>query len=112
MKSIHLATKKKYKPVALQTKPVIRELPDKLWIVRNIKGDPSQDLPVLLTSPPQSTPTGCYTQKRKGLFDKLNPGFLWPKECYLMHYFMMVHNNGLLGKHQKEDISGKTSFLR
>ena len=52
MKLIHLVTKKKYKPVALRTKPVIRELPDKFQIIWNIKGDPLQDLPVLLTSVP------------------------------------------------------------
>ena len=108
MKSVYLVTKKKYKPVALWTKPIIGELPDKFWIIQNIKGDPLQDLPVLPTSPPQFTPTGRYTQERKELFDKPNPSFLWPEEHYLMHYFMMVHNDGFAWEtsergHSKED---------
>ena len=34
------ATTKKYKPVALKTKPVIDQLPPRFRIVREIKGDP------------------------------------------------------------------------
>src|ERR1700678_4314155 len=76
-----LATKKKYKPVALKVKPVIGELPDKFRIIRQIISDPLQNLPILLTNPPPFTPTGQYTQERKDLFDKLNPGFYFqPKE--------------------------------
>ena len=89
-----LATKKKYKPVALKVKPVIGELPDKFRIVRRITGDPLQNLPMLPTNPPPFTPTGRYTQERKDLFDKLNPGFLLPAERALMHYFMMAHQDG------------------
>ena len=89
-----LATKKKYKPVALKVKPVIGELPDKFRIIRWITGDPLQNLPMLPMNPPPFTPTGRYTQERKDLFDKLNPGFLLPAERALMHYFMMAHQDG------------------
>ena len=91
---LKISTKKKYKPVALKVKPVIGELPDKFRIIRQIIGDPLQNLPVLPTNPPPFTPTGRYTQERKDLFDKLNPGFLRPAERALMHYFMMVHEDG------------------
>ena len=91
---LKLAVKKKYKPVALKVKPVIGELPDKFRIIRQIIGDPLQNLPVLPTNPPPFTPTGRYTQERKDLFDKLNPGFLLPAERDLMHYFMMAHEDG------------------
>ena len=90
--AIHLATKKKYKPVALKVRPVIGELPAKFRIIRNIIGDPLRDLPKLTPHPPTFIPTGRYTQERKELFDKLNPGFLWPVERKLMHHFMMLHN--------------------
>jgi hypothetical protein len=90
----YLATKKKYKPIALKVKPVIGELPDKFRIIWNIIGNPLQDLPILLTKPPTFTPTGCYMQECKDLFDKLNPGFLLPAERDLLHYFMMIHNDG------------------
>jgi hypothetical protein len=71
----YLATKKKYKPITLKVKPVIGELLDKFRIICNIIGDPLQDLPILPTKPLTFTLTGCYTQKCKDLFDKLNPGF-------------------------------------
>jgi hypothetical protein len=76
----YLATKKKYKPVALKVKPVIRELPDTFRIIWNIIGNPLQNLPILLTKALTFTPTGCYTQECKDLFDKLNPGFSLPAE--------------------------------
>ena len=91
---INLTTKKKYKPVALKVKPHIGTLPDKFRIIRNIIGDPLADLPILPTRPPTFTPTGRYTQERKELFDKINAGFLLPAERDLLHYFMMVHNQG------------------
>lgn len=89
----NLATKKKYKPVALKVRPVIGELPEKFRIVRNIIGDPLEHLPTLDPDPPPFKPTGRYTQERKDLFDKLNPGFLWPAERDLLHHFMMLHHD-------------------
>jgi hypothetical protein len=56
----YLATKKKYKPVALKTKPVIREM---FQIIQNIVGDPLQDIPILLTHPPPFLPMKRYTQE-------------------------------------------------
>ena len=91
---IYLGAKKKYKPVAVKVKPVIGALPDKFRIIRNIIGDPLKDLPVLPIHPPPFIPTGRYTQERRDLFDKLNPGFLLPAERDLLHYFMMAHNDG------------------
>jgi hypothetical protein len=104
----YLATKKQYKSIALKVKPVIGELPDKFRIIQNIIGNPLQDLLILPTKPPTFTPTGHYTQEHKDLFDKLNPGFLLPAERDLLHYFMMIHNNGFTWKtseqgHFRED---------
>jgi hypothetical protein len=107
----YLATKKKYKPVTLNVKPVIGELPDKFRIIWNIIGDPLQDLPILPTKPPPFTPTGHYARECKDLFDKLNPRFLLPAEQDLLHYFMMVHNVDLPGKHQNKVISKKAFSL-
>ena len=92
--TIHLKTGKKYKPVALKTKPVLGELAEKFRIIRNIKGDPLANLPVLNPNPPKFTPYGRYTQERKDLFDKANSGFLWPSERDLLHHFMMLHQDG------------------
>ena len=91
---IAYSAKKKYKPVALKIKSVLGELPDKFRIIRNIIGDPLQELPTLNPNPPLYTPTGRYTQERKDLFDKLNPGFLLPAERDLLHHFMMLHQDG------------------
>src|SRR5271155_3474355 len=87
---MNLNGKKKYKPVARKIKPFIGELPDKFRIIHNIIGDPLEHLPILPTRPPPFSPKGRYTQERKELFDKLNPGFLLPAEHELMHYFMTV----------------------
>ena len=91
---INLKTTKKYKPVALRSKPIIGELPDKFRIIRNIIGDPLAALPTLNPNPPKFSPIGRYTQERKELFDKANAGFLWPAERDLLHHFMMLHQDG------------------
>ena len=91
---MNLDGKKKYKPVARKIKPVIGELPDKFRIIRKIIGNPLETLPILPTHSPPFSPTGRYTQERKDLFDKLNSGFLLPAERDLMHYFMMLHQDG------------------
>ena len=90
---IFIATKKKYKPVHLKTKPVIGNLPDKFRIIRNIIGNPLKDLPKLPTNPPKFQPTGRYTKEHQEKFDEANPRFLWPSERHLLHYFMMIHND-------------------
>ena len=90
---IHLQTKKKYKPVALKTKPVLGEISEKFRIIRDIKGDPLANMPVLNPHPPKFSPSGQYTQERKELFDKANEGFLWPDERHLLHHFMMLHQD-------------------
>ena len=92
--TVHLSTKKKYKPVALKVKPHIGTLADKFRIIRNIIGDPLKDLPTLPVIPPAFSPTGRYTEERKEIFDKINAGFLLPSERDPLHYFMMVHNDG------------------
>ena len=90
---IFIATKKKYKPVHLKTKPVISSLPDKFRIIRNIISDPLKDLPKLPTDPFRFQPTGQYTKERQEKFNEANPEFLWPSKRHLLHYFMMVHND-------------------
>ena len=91
---LNMSGKKIYKPVARKIKPVIGELPAKFRIIRNILGDPLQDLPTLPANPPPFSPRGRYTQERKELFDKLNAGFLLPNERDLLHYFMAIHEDG------------------
>ena len=72
---IYISAKKKYKLVHLKIKPVIRELPDKFRIVRNIIGNHLKDLPTLPTDPPKFKPTGCYTREQRDKFDEAHPGF-------------------------------------
>jgi hypothetical protein len=84
---------KKYKPVALKTRPIIGELPGKFRIIRDIVGDPLATMPKLPTEPPTFAPCGRYTQEHKDIFDKNNAGFLLPEERKLMHYFMMLHQD-------------------
>ena len=72
-------------------RPIIGELPAKFRIIRNIIADPLENLPVLNPNPPPFAPRGRYTQERKEIFDKLNPGFLLLAECDLIHHFMTIH---------------------
>ncbi|KAG6838318.1 hypothetical protein C0991_000277 [Blastosporella zonata] len=55
--------KKKYKPVALRTKPVAAKIPDGFQIIQNIIGDPLKDMPILSPNPPPYSPTGRFTQE-------------------------------------------------
>ena len=85
----------KYKPVALKTRPVIQELPDKFRIKREIIGDPLADMPELSPNPPDFVPKGRYTEECKEKIDSVHEGdFLLPEERKLMHHFMMEQNLG------------------
>jgi len=84
---------KKYKPVALKVKPVLGTLPERFRIIRDIRGDPLKDLPVLPERPPDFIPKGRYMVERK---EKLNmthrSEFLWSKERKLMHWMIAEQN--------------------
>ena len=92
---LFLSQKKKYKPVAKRTRPVIAELPDKFRIVRKINGDPLADLLLLNPNPPPFQPTERYSIERRDRLDKNHPGeFLTPQEYAFMHDFMLKHETG------------------
>jgi hypothetical protein len=79
------AAKKKYKPVALKTRPLLANLPDKFQIVRNITGDPLTNIPILTPTPPPFAPTGRYTTKHRDRIDKVHSGdFLWPADVMMV----------------------------
>ena len=89
------AAKKKHKPVALKTQPLLADLPDKFRIVCNITGDPLANIPILTPTPPPFALTGRYTAEHRNRIDKVHSGdFLWPAECVLMHHFMCIQNEG------------------
>ncbi|SJL17283.1 uncharacterized protein ARMOST_20830 [Armillaria ostoyae] len=69
-KPVAVLASKQYKPVALKVRPLLGNLPDKFRIVRDIKGDPLKDIPLLSTSPPEYVPTGHYTPERKVKIDE------------------------------------------
>jgi hypothetical protein len=84
---------RKYKPVALKVRPVATELPSRFRIVREIKGDPLENIPQLPTRPANFTPTGRYTAERQEKFDKVHAGdFLLPEERKLVHQLMCLQN--------------------
>ena len=60
---VALVTKKKYKPVALKTHPVLGTLPSKFRIERNIIGDPLADILTIPLILPPITPHGRYTEE-------------------------------------------------
>ena len=74
---VALVTKKKYKPVALKTHPVLGTLPSKFHIERNIIGNPLADIPTIPPILPPFAPHGRYTEERRNKTDNLHPpGFL------------------------------------
>ena len=84
---------KKYKPVALKTKPVLATLPERFRIERKILGDPLKDMPILSPHPTEFVPTGRYTAERKEVIDKVHDeDFLWPEELKAVHNLMMAQN--------------------
>ena len=58
-------TGKKYKPVALKTRPILGELADKFRIVQNIIGDPLANLPTLIQIPPSLLPLVAILKNAK-----------------------------------------------
>ncbi|PIL26607.1 hypothetical protein GSI_11301 [Ganoderma sinense ZZ0214-1] len=80
-----LATKKKYKPVALKTRPLLADLPEKFRIERKIIGDPLTDMPPLNPNPPSEfAPGSRYTAERRAELHARHAHFLWPAELDLM----------------------------
>ena len=87
--------KKKYKPVALKTHPILSTLPSKFRIEQNIIGDLLTDILTISPILPPCAPCGCYTQERHNKTDNLHPpGFLCPIEHNLLHHFMLLQNEG------------------
>jgi hypothetical protein len=95
LRRIFVGAKKKYKPVHLKVRPVKTELPREYRIVRDIKGNPLDTMPVIQYSNiPDFSPIGRYTEDRMHKVDKLHSGdFLWPEERRLLHHFYMLHHN-------------------
>ncbi|KIY47296.1 hypothetical protein FISHEDRAFT_27637, partial [Fistulina hepatica ATCC 64428] len=72
---------KRYKPVAKRTYPVKQTTPEEFQVVRNITGDPLENMPKLSPHPRPFTPTGRYTAERKAVIDAVHSeDFLWPEE--------------------------------
>ncbi|KAG6874892.1 hypothetical protein C0992_006070 [Termitomyces sp. T32_za158] len=85
--------KKKYKPVALKTKPVASSVSEDFRIEQKIIGDPLADMPPLIPNPPPFVPTGRFTDKRRKQFladhDK---GFLTATELDILTDLMAKQN--------------------
>jgi len=84
---------KKYKLVALKVKLILRTLPERFRITREIVGDPLQGIPNLPEHPPEFEPRGHYTLEKKEKLDMAHKeGFLWPEERKLMHWLIREQN--------------------
>ncbi|KAG6839178.1 hypothetical protein C0991_005184 [Blastosporella zonata] len=87
--------KKKYKPVALRTKPVAASIPDSFQIKCNIIGDPLRDIPILSVNPPPYIPTGQFNQEQKDQFVETHDnGFLSKSKINLFIHLMCLQNKG------------------
>jgi hypothetical protein len=80
--------KRKYRKAEDRIQPIAMQLPEEFCIVHNITSDPLENIPALLTHPPNFTPGLQYMQERHDKL-QLNPdGFLWPEEEKLAHYLV------------------------
>ena len=102
-------TKKKYKPVALKTHPVLSTLPSKFRIERNIVRDPLADIPTIPLILPPFAPRSRYTKEQRNKSDSLHPpGFLWPAERDLLHHFISLQNEGFTWDDSEHGEEGMT----
>jgi hypothetical protein len=108
---IFATQKKKYKPVAQKVCPIPTTLPNKYHIVRNISGDPLENMPTLDPNPPPFTPTARYTEERRAALDKEHPDFLQPAERDLMHDFMCKQDAGFAWTDSERGYFHTTSSL-
>ncbi|KAF9536296.1 hypothetical protein CPC08DRAFT_652188, partial [Agrocybe pediades] len=83
-----------YKKVANRVKPVATTLPEQFRIKRRIPRDPLADLPELPKHPPEFKPGKRYTQERKEKMPVNVDEFLWPEEEKLVHYIILIHEEG------------------
>jgi hypothetical protein len=99
---IFMATKKKYKHIALKVCPVITNLPNCFQIIQNIIGDPLENMPSLNPHPLLFTTSPRYNAEQKAIINKNHPGdFLWPKECNFMHNFIRKHETAFTWNQNK-----------
>jgi hypothetical protein len=86
--------KRKYRQAEDRIQPIATQLPEGFRIVRNITGDPLEDIPVLPTHP-NFIPGLRYTQEWHDKL-QLNPDrFLWPEEEKLAHHLVREQEDSL-----------------
>ena len=73
-----ISAKKKYKLVMCKVKPVLKDLPAKFRILRDIKRDPLADLPVLTPIHPHLLPLADTHKKQKNSLTKITHIFSFP----------------------------------
>ncbi|KAG6894670.1 hypothetical protein C0992_005174 [Termitomyces sp. T32_za158] len=79
--------KKKYKPVALKTKPVTSSVSEDFRIEQKIIGGPLANMPPLTPNPPPFIPTGHFTdERRKQFLANHDNGFLTAAELVSSQY--------------------------
>ena len=77
--------KRKYKPVAMKTKPVASQVSKDFRIKRHILGNPLVTIPSLDPNPPPFILTSCFNNKCKVIFVKEhNTGFLTQAELNVL----------------------------
>ncbi|KAG6874024.1 hypothetical protein C0992_008167 [Termitomyces sp. T32_za158] len=85
--------KKKYKPVALKTKPVASGISEDFRIKQKIIGNPLADMPLLTPNPPPFIPTGRFTnERRKQFLANHDKGFLTAAELDVLTDLMAKQN--------------------
>ncbi|KAG6879173.1 hypothetical protein C0992_004638 [Termitomyces sp. T32_za158] len=85
--------KKKYKPVALKTKPVASSVSKDFRIEQKIIGNPLADMPPLTPNPPPFVLTGRFTNKRRKQFlANHNKGFLTAAKLNVLTNLMAKQN--------------------
>jgi hypothetical protein len=87
--------KRKYRKAEDRIQPIAMQLPEEFRIIRNITGDPLENIPALPMHPPDLTPGLRYMQEQHDKL-QLNPDrFLWPEEEKLAHHLVREQEDSL-----------------
>ncbi|KAG6878369.1 hypothetical protein C0992_008225 [Termitomyces sp. T32_za158] len=102
--------KKKYKPVALKTKPVTSSVSKDFRTKQKIIGDPLADMPLLTPNPPSFIPTGRFTdEQQKQFIADYNKGFLTTAKLNVLD--LMAKQNKAFAWEDSEHGSLHTDFF-
>ena len=85
----------RYKKAANRIRLVRTTLPEEYRIIRCVPSDPLFSLPLLLTHPPEFSPSEKFTEEQKEEMNINASKFLWPEEEKLVLFLIKAQEEGI-----------------